>query len=294
LWSKEERKRLEKIIASTDAREQLPPSRISWGAITINIISTEKDLELLNQVIEFSYYALTNFSISSIRIIVPEDQISKFEIESNRLNLSTPIHVIGENQLIHSEIGKGIFQDKFPTRTNWCYQQFLKVESVLTSETQFALIVDCDTLLLNPRAWLNNEASSCVMPTFEYQPQYENLLSELGMRILDSQYSFVPHHMLYKVEYLRKVLNELGINNVFELAKKVEELSDNQYSSPFCIDYSLYGHSVYSANGPSGLIRWANLEVPRRLAHLYTRDSIWSLLTSKLFNSISFHSWKNS
>lgn len=292
LWSGEERSRIETIILSTNKKESIPPSNNRFGSLTLNIVATDKDIELLIQVILFSIRALSNFEICSIRIIVPENQLNTFSNLLHNSLLPVPAEVVGESQIVPYEIGRDIFQDKFPERQNWCYQQFLKLESVLSSESKFALVVDCDTVLLNPRAWLNADRETNVMPTFEYQPQYEDLLRRLGVKNLHSEWSFVPHHMLYKVDYLRRILKDLGIENIRQLAMRVENLADDHFSSPFCLDYSLYGHSVYSESYNKSLIRWANLEVPRRFAFLFKVDSTVSRLTALVFNSISFHSWK--
>lgn len=293
LWSREEKKRLSKIITSTYSSEKPPPRDFSWGSITINIVATDKDLELLNQVVRFSCGALPNFEINLIRIIVPGNQKSRFLEETKQLRLQTQIHVIDEELIVPYEYGRDIFQNKFPERRNWCYQQFLKVASVLSSKTEFALVVDCDTLLLNPRKWLTEEGLTCVMPTFEYESQYENLLQALGVKDIYAEWSFVPHHMLYKVDYLKRIIEKLGMRNLDHLARKVEELSDDRHSSPFCIDYSLYGHSIHSAHGTKTFIRWSNLEVPRRFAPLFKTGSAITRMTSMLFNSISFHSWQD-
>ena len=177
---------------------------------------------------------------------------------------------------------------------NWCYQQFLKVESVLSSKSKYALVVDCDTLLLNPRAWLDNEDFTHVMPTLEHEPQYENVLQGLGIINIENKWSFVPHHMLYEIEKLRTTLIDLGIEDTAEFAVKIESLANPEYLSPFCIDYSLYGHSIFSRKGHKSLIRWANVEVPRRFAPYFRTGSKSTRLFSSLFNSVSFHSWKES
>lgn len=293
LWSDVERKRILEIINSTRQRELLPLSPSSLGSISINIVATDKDINLLIQVINFSLNALPNFEIASVRIIVPEYQISIFAQELKRINRAIRFELIPEEEIVPYKYGRDIFNAKFPSRSNWCYQQFLKVGSVLTSNSKFALVVDCDTLLLNPRAWINRNSFTNVMPTLEYEPQYEELLRRLGLNNFNNQWSFVPHHMLYEVDDLRRLLSDLGIESVIELAARVEALANRQLLSPFCIDYSLYGHSVFSKKGNDALIRWANLELPRRVAYLFKVNSTLSRFASLLFNSISFHSWKD-
>ena len=261
------------------------------STLRIFVIAAEKDFPVLREVVSAAINNLENFEIISVDLIVPKLSIKNPAL-LDLANSKVKIRLINEEDVLDTKTIENVFSTSFPGREKWCLQQFLKLYSVLESETDFSLVIDADTILLRKISWTSRDGRQILMPTLEYQYQYYEIL--LKLELIDSfpKYSFVPHHMFYSKHYLHLMYKKLGKPSAIEFAKIIESLSGKGSPSPFCIDYELYAQFMYKHyNNEIALTRWANLSISREKFIKINRFPGALKILKLFFNSISVHSW---
>ena len=89
-----------------------------------------------------------------------------------------------------------------------------------------------------------------------------------------------------------RMAKELQITDSLYFAKKVEEFADKTTHAPFCIDYELFAQYMYGRErGAVVLGRWSNISMRRSTYLKFLNHKIGQVLLSRLFHSISLHSW---
>lgn len=269
------------------------PQRVEFGnrKIRVFVVVCEKDFALLGEVIRGVTICCKFFHITSIDLVVPTSSVNH-ELLLSVSRSDVRIRIIDENEVFDTAQVKSIFSNKFPGRENWCLQQFLKYFLVLGSETEFALVVDADTVLLRSIPWLQQGEKYVLMPTAEYQTQYYDVLIKLGVIDNWPRYSFVPHHMFYSVQKFKEMHLKIGSPSPIFFSQMVEKASDGGGSSPFCIDYELYAQFMFRFERESiTLARWANCNLNRNQYFKLISIPGAARVLKFLFNSISLHSW---
>lgn len=262
-------------------------------SIQIIIVATDKDFPLLPNVVSGVYKCCRLFLIESIDFVVPTNCLEHKTLKKLK-NQYSSIRIIDEAQVLEVDGIKSIFSRRFVGRENWCLQQFLKYYSVLDASTEFVLVVDADTILLKNLPWLTREGKFLQTPTMEYQVQYYKLLVALGILEELPKFSFVPHHLFYSTFDFRELHYLLGSPSALELAHRIESISDDSTSSPFCIDYELYAQYMFKHKRDKvELIRWANCNISRASFSKLKEFPGFLSLMGILFNSISVHSWND-
>ena len=256
--------------------------------ISIAIVATEKDFELLTKCIYFAKKSLDDYYSGYTYVVVPRLQVNpcKLIIQMSQFN---DVLVISEDEFINESEALKLKQ-KFGSRFGWALQQILKLGQVLSSNTPYTLIVDCDTLLLQKRNWISNR-KQILFPSWEYNQPYYDLLSRFGICELYPDYTFVTHHMLMKKEFLIEALSCMRVSSLADVVTFVINNSTDD-PSPFCIEYELYGQYLYKFKSDYFFMeKWSNTSVLRKDITDCTNEEI-ELKYSK-FASISAHSFLN-
>jgi hypothetical protein len=83
----------------------------------------------------------------------------------------------------------------------------------------------------------------------------------------------------------------LGVSSFLEFIDLLVKKS-KKATKPFCIDYELYGRYMF-LHWPNqiNIVRWANLPLPRLRYAQFVKSKLFKILISRIFNSLSFHSW---
>ena len=266
---------------------EIPPTA-EFREFTIIFVATSKDLAILPYAIRFALNSLRSFNVKKVQVYVPDQDI---ELVKNSTNSALPfVEICSENFFFPFIQLTSYFESTYPERGAWCSQQFLKLQAVANCETNYALIVDADTLLLRERPWVNEEGETLLNPSLEYHHPYYSALRDIGLELRDPHLSFVPHHMVYHVETLRKLLIKHQIQNIDELKLTMKKLKTTDKRSPFCVDYEIYGQEEYSSRGSSvKLMRWANFWIKPKTFHTLQKWPMVIEWLSFFFNSISIH-----
>lgn len=254
--------------------------------VDIAVVAAEKDFPLIKKCLFFASNSLDSYFSGKVYVIVPEASKQKCSQSLRELE-ELDIEIISEDEIIDSE-SRSLLRNRFGHRYGWVLQQLLKVAQVVRSPSSYTLIVDCDTLLLKKRRWIDQQGH-LLFASWELNKPYYSFLSILGIGRDLPKYTFVTHHMLMQRELMNSALTHIGISRISQLIKILIDFK-SESESPFCLEYELYAQYLESYKEDSfQLEKWSNLSVPR--------EDVLDLSNEQLLNryrnyaSISAHSF---
>ena len=270
----------------TDLETNQGPKEEFAESIDLTFVATLKDLEVLKVALPSAQKSLGYFYSNKTRLIVPGKMLKVFLRELGSHGMEN-VELIAEEDLCPAQ-SRNKLVSCFGTRSGWILQQFLKLQSVQTSESNYTLVVDADTVLLCGRDWINSEGKLLIMPSWEYHEGYYLLLEQIQILSERPKYSFITHHMLYKKEFLMNAVNHAGFGSTLELfdyAIDQSSLTPLQMS----LDYEFYSQYVYNFRSAEiRLEKWSNHSISPEIFRMHAAD-----LSSKFgdYASVSAHNY---
>jgi len=255
----------------------------------ILFVSTLKDFPLLPYALKSALETTSNFSIPRVTILTPDKYVDSLRDLLQDYDVSIQAESIYFDERTLREL-KRTFQDRF----GWVLQQLLKLKFVLQSESSGVLIIDSDTIILEPRYWLRKDGLQLLTPTWEYHAPYYRFLESVGIGGLNPEYTFVSHHMLMQPKMLEELFQYVGWNNVEDLTKLICSLPNIGEQSPFSLDYELYAQYLYQFHPDKILLgKWSNNAVALPSNKNDRKVKIEEKIENSRnkFASLSFHSY---
>jgi hypothetical protein len=264
------------------------PNLVGSGSMSLYFVATNKDFAILRHSVMYAKKSLVDFNLIECGIIVPDEVTDDARTLFGEFG---DITIIAESTVVKRSVFAKL-RPRFGGRSNWIYQQLLKVSLVRDSNTKYCLIVDADTLLLSPRLWTDRNNLLGLTPTDESNADYFDFITRLAPTNKLPTNSFVPHHMCYDVELFGRMLREYKINTLDELIHIILEESNRESASPVSIDYELFGQWV-TAHYPQrvNLMKWANLSIPRVKSSRILESKFRISILRFFYNSVSFHDY---
>lgn len=260
-------------------------------AIEVIFVSKLEDMQILGLAVNSVVNNSIN-PISRIVIVVPENHV-----QSTREYFFSSIHkklieVISENKLV-SQSAIELIRQKCPERFGWILQQVLVASFILSTTSENILIVDSDTLIIRPQAWINNSKKQILMPTFELHSPYYDFFQHFSTQYPTPKFSFVSHHMLVQASIFREVYEAFG-GDIYTALEQAFAFSDLRDNSPFDLKYEIYAqYLINNYKERVSFVKWANLSCSRgELASIIEGTSTIEEFSS-LYNSISLHHWNH-
>ena len=254
--------------------------------IDLIIVASNKDFSLLEKCVSFAVESLGELYSKNIFIVVPSAFTSTCIDFLPKEHLTQCIIVNEEDLLDVSDRQK--LKMTFGNRYGWSLQQILKVAQALKMLNQYALVVDCDTFLIKKRNWLC-EKKQLLLASWEYHEAYYSFLSDLGVCERRPEFTFVTHHMLINRSYLEEALRYIGVETMSKLVELICARTNN-VSSPFCVDYELYGQYLFKFHRANlRLEKWSNISVTQNSVSGLTLNEIRHKFPNHA--SISCHSY---
>ncbi|MCI5052568.1 MAG: hypothetical protein MRY21_05470 [Simkaniaceae bacterium] len=194
----------------------------------------------------------------------------------SKRRLTNNVEWIPENSYPFSfkDVAFEIFQNAHETRayladknnrTGWIYQQLLKLyaQKVKPDLSENTLMLDSDTIFLNPVAFQREDGSPCFNIGAEYHPPYFAHMDRFlpGLKRVHGE-SGITHHMLFQ----RPVLEDL-----FELVESYHKLpfwkafirciDRKEIYGAGCSEFEIYFNFIKlrSQNWATRLLRWTNV-----------------------------------
>jgi hypothetical protein len=258
-------------------------------SIELVVVSTSKDFDIIYNSVTYALKALSDYRSGGVRIVVPSRDVE--ECRNLFQSMSHQVSIVDENSLV-SRKQFNLLTRSFGKRDTWVLQQLLKVQAVLVSNSDAVLILDSDTVLLRKRNWFDIQGRQILMPTSEFNSPYYNFLNKLDISSVIPKFTFISHHMIMQPKILLQILEGVGLSNLDDLIEYCSSNSDLAVQSPICIEYELYGQSLFNQKNESFFIaQWSNATIPKKYSRAILNSFLVRYLLSKTYNSISFHSW---
>jgi hypothetical protein len=259
-------------------------------SIELIFVAISKDFPVLIHSVRFARNSISRYKSGGIRVIVPDREVEECKDLFFKHGLQDVL-VVPEGSMISTN-SLQLLRKYFPKRANWVLQQILKVQAVLTSNSDASLIVDSDTLLLTRRSWFSSNGSQLLTPSYEFNAPYYAFLEKLGVCSSHPNFTFISHHMLMQKSELRRTFDQMNWSGVDELVTYICENADLDLDSPVCVEYELYSQALLSRDRSKvHLSLWSNISIPRKYLRTLLKSKLLLFVLGKSFHSVSLHSW---
>lgn len=281
---------LEQFTFSNGQPAGAQPSPIfRYPEIEILFVSTQKDFSILGSSILGAIKVTSHHPNRKIYVVVPDSEV---ELANEAVGeIADGIQVLAESNYLNREQMLRI-RGHFGSRSGWVIQQILKVEHVSRSKSPGVLVVDSDTILLEPREWLSSSEVQILTPSWEWHVPYYDFLAGAGFSINDLKHSYISHHMLMQPKYMIEAREYVAWENTDDLIDYLVTHSNPKAKSPFCIEFELYAqYMLLKYSEKIKLVKWSNLGIPRN--ELAVDEQLSQLLPKfqNKYASISLHSY---
>lgn len=100
-------------------------------------------------------------------------------------------------------------------RAGWYFQQFIKLAWAWKCKDDFYVVIDSDTIPLNPITFLNEDNIYLLTQKIEYHEPYFDTINKLflGKVYRPGNYSFIAENMVFDCRIVREILKEIENNN---------------------------------------------------------------------------------
>ncbi len=170
------------------------------------------------------------------------------------------------------------FGKKISSRVGWYFAQLLKMYAIfaIPGISTNVLIIDADTIFLNPVEFLDENLGGLYNPGTEYHAPYFEHASRLhpGLRRLYPQYSGISHHMLFQYSVMQDLfvfvenLHRMPFWQAFCSCVHPEQLEGSGAA-----DYEIYFNFAFSRTSQVHIrpLKWLNVESLKDLARYQTQ-----------------------
>lgn len=173
-------------------------------------------------------------------------------------------------------------------RSGWLYQQLLKMNGDHICRESFFLVIDADTVLIQPHRFRSGGKSIFYCRNWS-QPEYFRTYRKLLGTAAPSPKSFVTHYMLFEKAKLaglkRKIEARHGVPWDAAILRSIDKRKQFGFS-----EFETYANYVYSGNSASVLLRNANNKSLKTSAAALGKEHIHKL--ARTYRSLSFHQRK--
>ena len=186
-------------------------------------------------------------------------------------------------------------------RRGWVKQQVLKLGFAARAAANGVLILDADTILIQPRAWLAGDRQLLPVVHEYYEPYLRHAARCLGPNVKDEGLSWVAHHQLMQPRVVRDMLSailqrdmpgegrpeptDLDIDRALEAWVRSADFNESSALS----EYHCYGAFLRQHEPDNAVLaRWSNVAAARSTVPL-DRGGLVKLFPAAL--SVSCHAY---
>lgn len=174
------------------------------------------------------------------------------------------------------------------SRSGWIYQQLLKLYSafVIPDISSNVLVLDADTIFLNPVSFRTSSGEGLYNPGFQsHHPYFEHMQRLIpGLKRISSKYSGIANYMLFQRAVLQDLLSTIESIHHIEAWKAFCRCIDHQHLNFSSMsEYEIYFNFVFS--------RTNQMKIEPLLWEDRARITDLGLLQSKGYSYATCHSW---
>lgn len=255
------------------------PETTDSADISLVIPTVSKDFDLLEKVIG-NAIRYVHPRITHVFIVSPlDEQIRNF------CNRNGYTH-IDENSVLGYGKSKIKYTVKNIDRSGWIFQQLLKLSGDVFVQTRHYLIVDSDTILINPHTFITSGKSVFLMNEEWNEPYFKTFKKMFGYTA-PTHLSLTSHMMIFDTVALREMKSEL--ENKHRMSWDEVYLSMLDPDEVSCIsDYETYGNWFLNKYPEKTMLRiFYNRSFPRGSAPIADLETKYK----NKYKSLSFHSY---
>ena len=173
-------------------------------------------------------------------------------------------------------------------RSGWMFQQLLKLSANTFVTEDNYIVIDSDTILLNPHQF-NIGDTFVLCNSTEWHIPYFKAYNKLIGKHPTSRLSFVAHMMIFNKDILAKMKQAIEQNTGKAWDKAIQDTIDQNEISCFS-EYETYGNYLLATH-PERIISkpFYNTSLPLTCIASYNE---LATKYSKSYNSISFHNYE--
>jgi hypothetical protein len=194
---------------------------------------------------------------------------------------SCGVDFLHENDVLPPEFASWMFIPRGMDRSGWLKQQLLKLSCDELFSTSHTLVIDSDTIFLQPVQFLDGE-DPIFYCSSEYHSPYFRAMREFADVRKQVSVSFVSHHMVLPHEVVRDLKRRAEVKHAQPWwAALLRSLSANELSA--FSEYETVGNFLLQSGRSAKLVNWMNYSC--------ASESEWMGLTNHSYHlSASLHS----
>ena len=282
-----------RAVAST--LQPLDPLRRARSLPTIDVVVPfiVKDLPTLRLCVKGILDTVRN-PIGRIRLITPDyfdDEKKKRAIEpvlAQLRELLPPGQIMrleSDDQVLGSDFQSHLSERGHDQPGGWHKQQLVKFFASRNTTALATLVVDADTVLLEPRTWFLGDGTQLLQFSEAFQPGYKQHFQDYFEETGSAPFSFVTHHQLMTTNTVREMFpSSTSIIDWFITSRTI--------SGPGLSEYEAYGSFMWARHRDKVVLgAWANLWSPKREELLQSMESNSTSIRDAIpdYCSVSFH-----
>ena len=261
-------------------------------SIELLVVCGPSDIFMLSLCIR-SVFEFSHNPISKVVIVVRQQDLdeAKRQVEKIGILKDARILILSEDEIVPSNI-RSLLLAKFENRYGWILQQLIKMKYTSESKSLGVLVMDADTVLLQPLEGIDENGNQ----HFSYSPEknrsYIKFLRSVAIPIKRPFYSAVTHHMIIQPTIMRELLIEIGLEDLNQFTKRLVGFKSKTQNSPVSIDYEMYGQYLRSRYSQKINYRsFSNQSVTRSSKSILEVETILKRDKQSYFRSFSFHGY---
>jgi glycosyltransferase involved in cell wall biosynthesis len=202
-------------------------------------------------------------------------------------------HFIDEKSVLGYDKDHIKYEVNGKDRSGWVFQQIIKFAGDKFVKTRRYLVVDSDTILINPHIFLegNNNDKVVFRYNTEWHDAYFKSFKKLFGYDAPTRLSFTSHMMLFDVEYLAEMKREIENKNGKTWDEAYIDLADPKEASSMS-DYDTYANWVLY-NHPENVVTRPLYNTGLSRSHFNSLEKLTKRYSNK-YKTVSFHNWMKS
>jgi len=222
-----------------------------------------------------------DFCIDGIKQNILYDRILVVtKITEEKIRLSNDVIFVDEASVVNG-LRFSTFSHKGP-RWGWYFQQILKLGVADLVKSQYYLVIDSDTVFLQPVGFFNSSGKPLYAVGTEYHKPYFETFEKLLKVQPNREYSFITHHMVFNKTIVFEMRGRFSqMANWYD---GIVSCQDSPRSHSLFSEYETYGHYIkmfYPGELNLRTLKWANIPLEPS-GNLLER-------LAKYYNYCSFH-----
>jgi hypothetical protein len=243
------------------------PIGVSEKGYYLVFFCSEKDLDVL----PFSIVSarLNTSGFDQIYVIAPERIRERIQSISVQVNESQNISFLSDEYLLEKYLAESSSRLAGATK-----MQMLKIVSLFEINSDFAMLIDADTIILRKRAWVD-ESRFIIQVGQEYLLRHQKFNDLYLKGLCNIGIGFVTHHQILPISQIKKELFPESELNELAIRMQIHFNSRNDWESIYPSEWQIMGQFVYGMKSPKPiLVQFSNIGMSKSSFPILTENEL--------------------